>query len=211
MANPIKFRIDRREFDATLRRYALYSKRDIPTICNTKAFYIARRATVETPAVSAQEIRAFTKQEGGKIIGMIINARRGKRGEKGLYGQAMTQAIALVKAARLKSRAFLKSGWLWAIKKLEPLAEKRGVPRVDRTAKKIGQAKGDAIPATQGWRVSAKILNTVTAAWDKREGAGKIAEPALQRAFDAETQSMKDYMERKLNQSAKDAGIRTSH
>lgn len=210
MSNPIKFKVDMREFTATLRNYTNYSKRDIPTICNTKAFYIARRATVETPAVSAKEIREFIGRDGGEIIGKIINKRRGARGEKGLYGDAMTKAIAVVKAARLRSRAFLKSGWLWAVKILEPLAEKRGAPKVDRAAKKIGKAKGDAIPATQGWRVSAKILNTVTAAWDKDEGAAKIAEPALQRAFDAETQSMKDYIERKMRGTAKEAGVKTN-
>ena len=165
---------------------------------------------METPAVSAAEIRKFIGQDGGAIIGKIINKRRGARGEKGLYGKDMTKAIAVVNAARLKSRAFLKSGWLWAIKTLEPLAEKRGVPRVDRSAKRIGQAKGSAIPARQGWRVVSKIINTVTSAWDKREGADKIAEPALQRAFNAETQSTKEYIERKQRESARAAGIRTN-
>ncbi len=209
MASPIKFKVDMREFTSTLRKYTLLSKRDVPTICNTKAFYIARRATVETPAVTAQEIRKFIGQNGGETIGKIINKRRGARGEKGLYGQDMTKAIALVRAARLRSRAFLKSGWLWAVKILEPLAERRGIPKVDRAAKKMGKAKGTAIPATQGWRVASKIINTVTAAWDNEEGAAKYAEPALQRAFNAETQSMKDYIERKQHETAKSAGVRT--
>jgi hypothetical protein len=200
---------DMREFTSTLRKYSLLSSRDPKVICDTKAFYIARRATVETKSVTASEIREFIGRDGGETMGKIINKRRGARGEKGLYGKDMTKAIAVVKAARLRSRAFLKSGWLWAIKALEPFAEKRGAPRADRTAKLIGQAKGAAVPATQGWRVVSKIINTVTAAWDKREGADKIASPALQRAFDAETQSMKDYIERKLRSSAKEAGIKT--
>lgn len=213
MASPIKLRItssSQRDFTATLRRYAQYSKRDIPTIINTKAFYIARRATVETPAVDASKIREFIGKDGGEIIGKIINKRRGSRGEKGLYGKAMTKAIAVVRAARLRSRAFIKSGWLWAVKDLEPYAEKiGGGPRVDRKAKRIGAAKGSAKPATQGWSVRAQIVNTVTAKWDKEEGAAKIAEPALQRAFDAETQSMKEYIERKQRKAAKEAGIKT--
>jgi hypothetical protein len=205
----VKFTLNRREFDRTLRQYVELSKRDIPTIVNTKAFYIARRATVETPAVSAEEIRKFIGTDGGAIMGKIINSRRGKRGEKGLYGKEMTKMIATVKAARLRSRAFLKSGWLWAVKQLEPFAEKRGAPRVDRKAKIIGKAKGRAEPAKQGFRVVAKIINTVTAKWDKRETAASKAEPVLQRAIDFETQSMKDYMERKLKESAHRAGIKT--
>lgn len=205
----VKFRLDRRDFDRTLRRYIEFSNRDIPTIVNTKAFYIARRATVETPAVSAAEIRAFIGKEDGAVIGRIINKRRGAKGEKGLYGKEMAKMVATVKAARLKARAFLKSGWLWAIKQLEPYAEKPGAPRVDRSAKAIGMAKGSAIPARQGFRVVAKIINTVTAKWDKRDGAAKIAEPALQKAFDFEEKSMLDYIERKLKKSAGQAGIKT--
>jgi hypothetical protein len=214
MASPIKFRItqsSQREFTATLRKYAEYSKRDTATIVNTKAFYIARRATVETPTAEASKILEFIGRDGGAIIGKIINKRRGARGEKGLYGKDMTKAIDVVRAARLRSRAFIKSGWLWAVKALEPFAEKiGGGPRVDRKAKRIGVAKGSAKPATQGWRVRAQIVNTVTAAWDKQEGAAKIAEPALQRAFDAENQSMKDYIERKQRKAAKEAGIKTN-
>ena len=207
MAKAVSIRFDHREFDRTLREYTNYSKRDIPTIVNTKAFYIARRATIETPAVSASEIRSFTKDQ--EVMGKIINKRRGARGEKGLYGKEMSKMVATVKAARLRSRAFLKSGWIWAIKKLEPFAEKIGAPRQDRAAKAIGKAKGDGIPARGGWSVVSKLINTVTAAWDKREGAAKYAVPALKRAFDFETASMLKYIERKLTASAKKAGIKT--
>lgn len=203
------FTMDNREFDQTLRKYVQTSPRDIATIVNTKAFYIARRATVETPAVTPQEIREFAARDGGKIMGMLINKRRGLKGEKGLYGDAMAKMIATVKAARLRSRAFLKSGWLWAVKALEPYAEKRGAPRVDRKARAIGKAKGSAKPAANGWHVEAEIVNKVTAAWDDKDGAAKIAEPALQRAFDFETRSMLDYMERKMKDGAHKAGIKT--
>lgn len=203
------FKIDRREFDAAIRKYVEYSKRDIPTIVNTKAFYIARRATVETPSVSPAEIREYFNRETGQHLGMMVNARRGKRGDKGLYGKDMAKAIALVKAARLRARAFLKSGWLWAVKDLEPYAEKIGAPRVDRKAKAVGQAKGKGIRASQGWRVVAKIINTVTAKWDKQDGAAKVAEPALQRAIDFETASTLGYIERKMKASARKAGIKT--
>lgn len=203
-------RLNTREFNRTLVRYSQVSKREWPVIINTKAFYIARRAVVETPAVSAKEVRDFIKRDDGAIIGKIINKRRGKRGEKGLYGDEMAKMVATVRAARLRSRAFLKSGWLWAIKKLEPYAEKAGAPRIRGTKPKlIGAAKGDAVPARSGWRATAKIVNTVTAAWDKREGAEKYAVPALQRAFAFETQSMKEYMERKLKKLARKEGIRT--
>jgi hypothetical protein len=107
---------------------------------------------------------------------------------------------------RLRSRAFLKSGWIWVIRQLAPVV---GTSANVRGAKAIGQAKGRAIPARPGWHVVATIINTVTAAWDKKEGAQKVAEPALQRAFDKETVSMEKEIERRLTQEAKSAGIRT--
>lgn len=205
----VGFKIDRREFDATIRKYAQYNRRDIPTIVNSKAYRVAIRCISETPKVSAEEIREFINQDGGKIIGEIINKQRGARGEKGLYGQAMKKAIAMVRASRLRSRAFLKSGWVWAVKDLAAVAEKRGSPRMDRSAKAIGQAKGKGIPASQGWRVVARIINTVTAKWDRREGAEKVAVPAAQRSFDAESADMDKYIESHFHDSARKAGIKT--
>src|SRR5690242_8413843 len=106
----ISWRIDRRDFDRTLAVYRRYSRRDPATIANTKAFYIARRASVETVRARPQAIRRFIGKKRGRIIGMLINKRRGLRGEKGLYGAAMMKEVEVVLAARLRSRAFLASG-----------------------------------------------------------------------------------------------------
>ncbi len=200
-------RINHREFDATMRVYRQYSKRDPATICNTKGFYIARRATVETVKTPASKIREFIGEAGGRIIGMIINKGRAKRGEKGLYGRAMAKMVAMVKAARLRSRAFLASGWIFAIKALEPFAEKRGAPRQDRTSKQYGQAKGYGLPATDGWKAKAILANLASARWD-RGGAEKNAVNGLQKAFDFERASMLGYVERKMRETAKRAGVK---
>jgi hypothetical protein len=211
MADGIKFKVDTREFDKTMREYVNYSKRDISTIVNTKAYYIARRAVAETPLAESKEIREFIKRDSGRIAGSIINARRGQRGEKGLYGKEMAKAVATMLASRLRARAFIKSGWLWAVKVLAPHAEKIGGPSLGKGKPElIGKPKGGATPAVEGWSVRASIINTVTAAWDKRDGAAKVAEPALERAFEFERQSMLGYIERKLRGTAKSSGIRTN-
>jgi hypothetical protein len=196
------------EFNATLRKYALVSKRALPDICNKKALFIARGAIRETPAVSADEIKAFINSDGGATIGKIINARRAAKGEKGLQGKDMAAAVKLIQSARLRSRSFLKSGWIWAIRQLAPLVGASSNSGA-RGAKAIGKAKGRAEPARPGWRVVSKIINTVTAAWDKREGADKIATPALQRAFDKERLSMEAEIERRLKSEAHGVGIKT--
>lgn len=211
MASRVTFKFRTDEFTRTLRIYRQYSKRDPDTIVNTKAFYIARAAVLNTPKASAKAIREYVKADSGRIIGMMINKRRGSRGEKGLWGDAMAKAVGLVLAARLRSAAFLKSGWLSAIKTLEPLAEKRGAPRADRSPKQIGKPKGYAVPARSGgWIAKSIIANLAQAKWDK----GKAMDhglTALKKAFDHETASMKEYIERKMHETAKKSGIKTRH
>lgn len=204
------FKLNTKEFDRTLRKYVETSSRTIPVIVNTKAYYIARRAVAETPMAETKGIRSFFHRNA-RVPGMIINKKRGERGEKGLYGKEMEMAIKTMLASRLRARAFVKSGWLWAVKKLAPYAERISGPSLGMgRPKAVGKPKGSAEPAntSAGWRCRAKIINTVTAAWDTRNNVENIATPALQRAFNFERQSMIAYMERKLKHAARRSGIK---
>ena len=244
MANAVTFRVNTTEFDATLRRYQALSRRDPKKICDTKAFFIARRAVIETPKADKAAIKGdlgrvssgdrdakgryagkgkgvsrilslrmvkrysrFGLEVQAPLAALIINKRRGKG--RGLHGAAMTEAIRAMIAARLRSIAFLKSGWLPAIRALVGLADTRGAPRQEAAPIQVGVAKGYAIPAKEGWKAKTTIANSADAKHDDKTALYKYGEPALQRAFDAETASMKDYIERKLKETAKTAGVRT--
>lgn len=200
-------RLNLAPFNRVLQQYMEVSKRDRATILNTKGFFIARRATVETQKANRQEIKETLKT--GRILGMMINKRRGEKGLPGLYGDAMKDEVQTVLAARLRSIAFLKSGWLEAIKTLEPFAERRGVPRQDRSGKRYGRPKGEARPAKTGTRSSARIVNAASAKRDFKRALEVFGGPALQKAFDHEVRSMRDYMARKHGDSARKLGIRT--
>lgn len=215
MAAP-PIRINRREFDDTFRKYMAVSQRDIAVALNTKAFYIARRATVETAKANAGDIRKVWGVRAGRsnstraaFAGKIINQIRGARGEKGLYGEEMAEAVAQMLVYRLRTVGFIKSGWIPAIKRLEPLAEKKGAPRQDRRAAQLGTAKGWAVPARPGIRCIAIIANTASTKRDIKQALLKFGTPGLQRAFDHEVASMKTYIERKMTASAKKLGIKT--
>lgn len=202
------------EFNSVLKRYLLFTSRDLATTLNTKGYYIARRATVETEKADRGKITSFIRQDTGRIAGMMINKRRRERGEKGLYGEDMKEAVAMVRSARLRSVSFLKSGWIPAIKRLQPLAARIGgsVPRQDRGAKQIGAAKGAGMPANPGMRAVCRILNEASGKHTTMEGlahAVTVGEIGLAKAFDFETQSMKDYLFRKMGISASLLGIRT--
>jgi len=233
MGNPVTFRVNMGEFTATLNRYKELSKRDPKKICDTKAFFIARRAVIETPKADAVRIkgelgRVISKKKQAvamslrtvkrfsrwglevqvPLAALIINKRLGKG--RGLYGAAMTEAIRSLLAARMRSIAFIKSGWLAAIRTLVGLADTRGAPRQQSGPVQVGASKGFATPAQDSWRAKTTIGNTASAKHDSQAALIKYGEPALQRAFDAETASMKDYMERKLKETAKAAGVRVA-
>lgn len=245
MPPAITFKVRDNQFRDALRRYVRVSKSAIPDIVNRKAFFIARRAVIETPTASKmlmdEELGRVFRRKGklsvrweaagaGKwglrhfksgdarleapLAALIINARRGRKSLPGLFGEAMKQAMAILIAARRKSRAYLKSGWIPAIKRLEQAVKsRRGAPRMESSPRQVGQPKGSAIPATNGFRVRAVIENAVAAAGGRAEhhaeAVKRFGEPALQRAFDRETKSTLDEISRRLNDAAKSVGIKT--
>ncbi len=201
-------RLNSREWDRTFGRYMQFSKREFPTALNSKAFFIARRAVVETPKAKLSRLSRSTRE----VLGKIINQRHGQRGEKGLYGLEMAKAVEILYASRRRSVAFLKSGWLPAIRRLELAVEpkyRRGAPKNDRAAKQFGKPKGRAIPANAGWRCRVLIENAALSDHDKKDALELFGGPALQRAFDFEAASMKNYIAKKLREGAKAHGIRT--
>lgn len=229
MAKGVTFKVDTSEFTRTLREYRKYSKRTLPVIVNTKAMFIARHAILETPkadkAKIERELGEFVSVNGSKkkqlllaigkkhdapLAALIINARRGREGRPGLYGAKMAAAVRVFVAARIRSISFLKSGWLPAIKTLLPFSDRRGGPRQEKGVKQIGQPKGYGKPAREGWNVVAEIANTASDNKNNRGALWKYGGPALQRAFNAEAASMREYIEKKMREAAKQSGIKTN-
>lgn len=224
------FRIDTREFDSTLRLYMPHARRDWATILNTKGYYIARRATVTTKKADPREIRSlreravigtglrFRKGQARQVTvreelsstraARILQAERRAAGKTFIPRAELPQAVKRFIAARLRSIAYIKSGWIPAIRRLEPLARGPGRPRQDTSAKQIGRPKGDANPARPGWRTSCQISNS---AWTRKSGGAglrKFGQAGLQAAFNDEIRSMREYIERKMIDRLKHIGIR---
>ena len=209
------FKLDTREFNETLRNYSNYSRRSFPEIVNTKAFFIARRAVVETIKADTGKIRRnFADRKGQEIIGKIINYRRGKRGEKGLYGEAMAEAQALVKAIRLRSVAFVKSGWIPAIKRLEKFVKsKRGAARSEEgdgigRPKVIGTPKGNALEAKENSFNCFAIIRNMASSKHAHRDVEPMARKGLQKAIEYESLSMKVYIENEMRKAAGMAKIK---
>lgn len=166
----------------------------------TKAGKIAKRKTV------------ILKQGRGAapLAALMISKRLASAGKRSpFYGRsrsagaaAMTRMVMKLMRARARSVAFLKSGWLPAIKKLAPYADKGSKPPIDNAAKIIGRDKGTAKPALATTNPVAEIINLATTRRDRKGALVKYGAPGLQRAFDDEAKSMVSYIEAKM---AKDA------
>lgn len=219
---------DQSKFDAAMVEYARYSKRTIQQIINTKAWYIARKAIWFTHKADPNRIKAQlgqaitvnalnkngktvkkrvltlvkSQQKNAPLAALIVNARRGAAGKKGLSGKKMVRAITQMLSARVRSVAFTKSGWLTAVRKLEPLADRRGKPPIDTAAKRIGRDKGDAKPSGLMWNAVAQIMNLASAKRDKNNTLQTMGARGLAKAFSDETASMNKYVEDKMKADA---------
>lgn len=124
--------------------------------------------------------------------------------------------------ARLRSVAFLKSGWIagrdklknWCVAHGVPIG-KAGLPAQGGSGvgepKQIGSTKkGGANPANFNWFARATFHNSAASRHASRAGLPKFAEPALARAFQEEAQDNLQEIERRLRQKAQLAGVRTN-
>jgi hypothetical protein len=221
---------DQRRFDRTFLRYLQFTSRTFVQAVNTKAYYIARKALWFTHKADRGKVESVlgkyvttqrTTKKGrvmnrrrleltkarshdAPLAAVIINKRRGAKaagGKGGLYGKAMALAIREMMAARIKSIAYIKSGWLPAIRALAKLADKKGQPAIDSAAKQIGGTpKGSAVPAVLSSSTSAASIINET--WTKHDPNGaammKYGASGLQRAFNDEAASMTQYLKDKM-------------
>lgn len=225
------FKINTAAFRNTLNEYKNYTKRDLATILNTKAFFIARGAARNTHRANAGKIATefgkafklntlksgkFSRNKRGKfvfgamgrdieapLLALIINKQRGRSGKKGLQGAEMEDMMRRVFRARMASIAFLASGFIPSIKGFRPYADYVSkAPPMDKQSKQIGQAKGGFVIAQPGWTPRAVIWNSASAKRDHRAALEKHGGAGLQQATDEEVASMRQYIEQKLQQTA---------
>src|SRR5690349_3371203 len=137
MPSRVSFKMDFREWDRAVPAYMSVTERALPDVLNKKAYYIARRSLWGTPAVSKEPISnelgqivrngkksqivslTPSRTSGVPLAALIVNRDLKRAGKPGLTGEAMKEAIMKLIARRQRSRAFLKAGWLPAIKTLQ--------------------------------------------------------------------------------------------
>jgi hypothetical protein len=143
----------------------------MPDFINGQAYRLALDAVNATQRADANKIawslgqtdrRFVNKRTGGMLktprrvygssaaslnLYRIVNWRRARTNKAGIAGAEMSAAARRMRAAALRSTAFIASGWLWAIKRLAVATrDKKGQVRFP--LKLSGQPKGWARVAT---------------------------------------------------------------
>lgn len=227
----VAMQIDTREFARAMQEYVKVSKRTIAEAMNTKAFHIALGATNTTEKANAAEIEAqlgaigynmkqITRgknagkyRKAGMIVSQnslaerIIRARRSRLGIAQPGADEIGPIVERFIKARLRSVAFLKSGWLDAVKALDPITKDKGKgPKRDRTAKRFtAEPIGGATPAAPGLNPTSTIYNSAVSKQNVQhaeEALAKFAGAGLQTAIANEVKSIEDYVAKKMQEAS---------
>ncbi len=236
----LTFKVDTREFNTTLAKFSVHTKRTFTQLINKKAYYVARRAIWYTHKADYQKMANELGQilrlvksgsRSGKLtmkgrgqfnsardylaplLALIINKRRGNKGEPGLYGAEMKKEFQTVFGARARSIAYLKSGWIEARDMFKPWAEGgRGLPPSEGTGiggtKRIGRPKGGGNIAREGWNPVATIWNSSYTKRDHKDALLIYGKPALEQAIAEEDASTAVELEKRIAAEAKALGIK---
>lgn len=225
----IPLKLDTSEMEEWVKQYAALRKVDISNAIARKMGWLLRRAMWYTPVADKLAIK---KQLSGMLFGvnakgkkvlktvsrgskqvplaaLITNKRRGKLGKPGLYGKKMRGSINNLIAARMRSCAYLKSGWIEAFNIFKPYASGssggKNVPPVEigpSKPKRYGQPKGRGTFHQDETKPFAMAANE---AWTKLQGdAGlrKYAQKALEHAYKEELQDTIQYLNDELFRAA---------
>ncbi len=199
--------VDSRQFQQVFREYAKWNKRDFADIVNAKMLDVTFRALSETPKADVSQIKNLESQSwwpkyvAKRIAGGGVRFRRGSA-KINIQGAGYTRAEARqvsrkIIAARSRSVAFVKSGWLPAIKRLLGIVRQRISSRTSTAGvKQVGVPKGSVRPAAPGDSPSSEAINSAL-------GVEKVGVGPLERAFAGAAADMEVYIARKLEDRAR--------
>lgn len=208
-------------FTAALKQRVATTSKSAEEVVNRAAYNVAWRAATLTPGKDPKAIEReleFEKptrikavkgvskarnvySKPAALIYRIINAQRGRKERKGLFGRDMREAARKKLSARKKGVGFLKLGWVSVMRILQPHVGsfKRSIAGINTidTSRGLGQATA----AKNANRLVALITNQVRVRSKKGLDLIRLGAPALEQALRLETADMMRHLERKLRDS----------
>ena len=233
----VTFRLDLTQFQQALRQYMPTCRNTtLPDELNRHGYYIATKASQNTPKVAAETVRTelgatarmSVKNSEGKserksvpiyltkankrkmsLAEAIIRSKIAKRGGEQPSDSAIQDMIAKMIGSRMKSLAYLSSGWPPAIRQLFAAAFDKPSARGVKGVKQWGTDQGKAIPAKPGWKSKVTIENSANGkSREDGEALIKYGTPPLQKALDDEASSMMVKVVERMKREGRRQGIR---
>ena len=206
-----KNEVDDAMFLRTLEKYKKWSGKNLPEICNTKSYWIARNTMQFTRKADAAEIDKFAKywpRSGRTIIKIYkLNPGPGDLTKKGKWKQSYKRKyMNKLSKYRKRSIGYLRSGWVETLKKTGGWAKQR---KSFKGVRQKGLKKGFCKPAAKNhWTIDCTFGSTV--GWKPRqaEATKKYAQPAFRKAFKKEAIGMARYIIRKMAEAKRKSGIK---
>ncbi len=201
---------NQKEFNKTFNEYLKWQKKQPAEIINAKLYFIALQAMRNTKAATKDEVKNNLEEPSRKypkvpLVAVLINSELKKKGQKGLSGPKMANAITRYIRRKQTHIQFLRSGWLPAVKLLD-FWNKRGditfvrrkSPKKPEGIKQYGKDKGSAIYAKMDReRTYGIISNAVGQGNQATETVHPLILAGLIRGIQEETRSMRKYIEDK--------------
>lgn len=207
MGSSISFSLDTREFEAAMREYQEVTRKDEVEVVNRTAGDVALRAAQFTAKSSAAKINAAmwrNSGDGRPTVYKLVN-RAWSSGGKGFAGDKMSVLAKKFIKLRMTSIAFLRSGW-----KECAIDFGKGYS-VEPGKRNYGSRLGKGVLAVEGINPTAFLYYFTPA----KQASGKngsaiirIAQEALQKAINFKIGDMRKYIERKLEQRARQFSAR---
>jgi hypothetical protein len=206
MADDISIKIDTTQYFNAMNEYMKYSHRSNEDAVNIHAKYVAGNwfgliPTAKKDKVKSDLMSPSDNNPKAPIAAILVNKNLGKKGKKGLYGEAMAKAVEKFIRVRQSHVNYLRSGAALAYKLMKLFVPKSYKPEINMNdIKVIGLINGGAKPARTSltdWTPMASIWSQVKV--NNAESVKKI-EMAAQQAVNKETVSMVEYIKQKQNE-----------
>lgn len=220
-------KVNSQDFNRVMELCLKHTERTYSQFVNSRAFFVAKKAMEETEKADADKIvfqlagnvrvklgvsrktgqRTMKRQYDvleGSLAARIINAKLKADGKKMIFGKEMMQAVKRMIGARLRAVAFIRSGWIYAIKTLAPLVGGGKGASIFGNARMTGAAKGYAKPASAALSsiVQCEIGNTALLQ-GKHSSPMKVGLKGLEKAMAREAQEALNHLREKLGPTFK--------
>lgn len=210
---------DFKSFAAAANAVVADSERTFPEFANSRMLFVAKKAIEDTEKADANRIayqlagnvrtKIRISRKTGKrkavrqydvmedsLAARIVNAKLKAAGQSLIWGRELAKAARRLIGARLRSVAFIRSGWVYAIRTLAPLVGQSSI--APGATKMSGQVKGYAYPARFAISSVVKCEIGNTALIEDKRSPMAIAERGLSSAVRREQSEMLARWQKKL-------------